>query len=107
MTIITRRSVSNEDDYDENAHTLVGMYVWLFLTAQILGGFVLVLQEAYNRDGKLFPIVLLYCNILCYLQDTSPFGTGCTRQCRQLPFRVLLVWSWVSFSLVYLLARVW
>ena len=51
LTVISRRSVSDEEDYDKNAHTLVDMYVSLFLPAQILSGFVLVLQEAYNRDG--------------------------------------------------------
>lgn len=51
-TIITRRSISNENNYDERTHILVNIYIWLFLTTQVLGGFVLVLQEAYNHDGK-------------------------------------------------------
>jgi len=51
MTIISRRSLSDEEDHDEKADTLVAMYISLFVPAQVLGSFVLVLQEAYVRDG--------------------------------------------------------
>jgi hypothetical protein len=64
MTVTSRRSLSNEKDYDDNAHTLIQMYVGLFLPAQILSGFVLVLQEAYNRDGVHFYMLHTYLIIL-------------------------------------------
>jgi hypothetical protein len=50
--IVSRRSIENEEDFDDNSQTLKRMYTTFFIILQVLGGVVMVVQEAYYRDGS-------------------------------------------------------
>lgn len=56
--IVSRRSISNEEDFDDNSSTLRRMYTSFFIIMQVLGGVVMVVQEAIYRDG----LVSLLCS---------------------------------------------
>lgn len=51
LTIVSRRSASLEDHYDENSHTLTQTYLALFVPGLVLGSVILLFQEEYNRSG--------------------------------------------------------
>jgi hypothetical protein len=53
--VVSRRSLDNEKDFEDNSQTLRRMYTTFFIILQILGGVIMVVQEAYYRDGNLLP----------------------------------------------------
>lgn len=51
FTITSRRTISNEKEFQHNTQTMREMYTSFFIILQVLSGVVMVVQEAYYRDG--------------------------------------------------------
>jgi uncharacterized membrane protein len=64
-TVVSRRSLDNEKDFQDNSQTLRRMYTTFFIILQVLGGVVMVIQEAYYRDGTF--LTLLFLPLLIHL----------------------------------------
>ncbi len=49
---MSRRSLGEEDNYDDKCKTLMDIYISMYIPVQLLGGFVNIYQETFNICGE-------------------------------------------------------